>query len=664
MSWLNMLLPWQWAILGLLPVLLVALYFLKLRRQPLAVPSTYLWTKTLEDLHVNSLWQRLRQSLLLWLQLLMALLIILACLRPGCEGTELTGERFIFLIDQSASMSATDVGQGTRLDEAKRRISQMLDRMKPSDSAMLISFSNQAEVVQSYTRNKSQLKKKLESISQTERATDLTEALVAASGLANPGRTSTEETDIQVADSLPAKLMIYSDGGVTSVPDFYLGNLTLEYFPIGGLESPQNVGITAFAVSDESGADRKMQLFAQLRNSFDAERSVNLSLLVEGKLFDAKAVVKLAPGQSQGISFDLTALAASIREPQQLQLKIEEPDDYLQDNVIYGILNPPRPAQLLVVSAGNDYLRLALETEAISRQAEVRFVPRAYLETQEYLADASLGKYDLMIFDNCAPLQMPLCNTLFFGAAPPGDGWKFGEKKFPTLVANFDQTHPVMNALQLLRLTIVESAPIQPPAGSTVLLESADGPIMAVNSRDSFQDLVISFPLAELQESGELTMNTNWPSQLSFPLFIQNAVSYLAGGARYITSENVTPGSLVRLRLPASVEEVAVTTPEKRTEQIARGRDSGFSFSGTERTGWYQVKPVGSDVGNLPFAVNLLDVRESDLTVREKMEIGHEEVVGQTAIEPARTEFWRWLVAAALLVVIVEWVVYNRRVGM
>ncbi|MFM7740744.1 MAG: vWA domain-containing protein, partial [Planctomycetota bacterium] len=149
----------------------------------------------------------------------MALLIILACLRPGCEGTELQGERFIFLIDQSASMSATDVGEGTRLSEAKRRISQMLDRMKPSDSAMLISFSNQAEVVQSYTRNKSQLKKKLESISQTERATDLTEALVAASGLANPGRTSTEETDIQVADSLPAKLMIYSDGGVTSVPD-------------------------------------------------------------------------------------------------------------------------------------------------------------------------------------------------------------------------------------------------------------------------------------------------------------------------------------------------------------------------------------------------------------------------------------------------------------
>ena len=216
--------------------------------------------------------------------------------------------------------------------------------------------------------------------------------------------------------------------------------------------------------------------------------------------------------------------------------------------------------------------------------------------------------------------------------SPPGETWKFGARKFPTVIANFDQTHPVMNALQLLRVTIVESSPLQAPLGASVLLESTDGPIMAVGTRDSFQDLVVSFPLAELQPNGELALNTNWPSQLSFPLFVQNAVSYLAGGGRYITSETVAPGKLVRLRFPPSVEEVTVTRPDQQTERIARGRDNGFSFSGTERTGWYQVQAAGTEVGNLPFAVNLLDVRESDLTVREKMEIGHEEVVGQTKV--------------------------------
>src|SRR3954468_9938689 len=114
----NTLVWWQWGLLALVPPAIIALYFLKLKRQPLEVPSTYLWSKAIEDLHVNSLWQRLRQSLLLFLQLLLILLIALTLLRPGWSGTKLQGKRFVFLIDTSASMAATDVSAagGSRLD--------------------------------------------------------------------------------------------------------------------------------------------------------------------------------------------------------------------------------------------------------------------------------------------------------------------------------------------------------------------------------------------------------------------------------------------------------------------------------------------------------------------------------------------------------------------
>ena len=70
---INTLTGWQWLILAAIPPAIIALYFLKLRRQPLEVPSTFLWHRTIEDLHVNSLWQRLRQNLLLFLQLLLLL---------------------------------------------------------------------------------------------------------------------------------------------------------------------------------------------------------------------------------------------------------------------------------------------------------------------------------------------------------------------------------------------------------------------------------------------------------------------------------------------------------------------------------------------------------------------------------------------------------------
>src|SRR3954467_15048824 len=117
----NTLSPWQWAAIALIPPAIVALYFLKLRRQPLEVPSTYLWKKSIEDLHVNSLWQRLRQNLLLFLQLLLVALAMFALMRPGWEGTKLDGDRFIFLVDKSASMSATDVGDAKYPpDDAKK----------------------------------------------------------------------------------------------------------------------------------------------------------------------------------------------------------------------------------------------------------------------------------------------------------------------------------------------------------------------------------------------------------------------------------------------------------------------------------------------------------------------------------------------------------------
>src|ERR1700755_2927495 len=105
----SLLSGWQWAALLLVPPAIVMLYFLKLKRQPLEVPSTYLWRRSIEDLHVNSIWQRLRQSLLLLFQLLLVALAIVALLRPGWSGTTLLDSRLIFLIDTSARMSSTDV---------------------------------------------------------------------------------------------------------------------------------------------------------------------------------------------------------------------------------------------------------------------------------------------------------------------------------------------------------------------------------------------------------------------------------------------------------------------------------------------------------------------------------------------------------------------------
>ena len=658
--------PWYgWLTLSLVPPLILLLYFLKLRRTPVEVPSTYLWTRTIEDLHVNSIWQRLRNSLLLLLQLLLAFLLLLACLQPGCEGNNIVGERFIFLVDQSASMSATDVKDGmSRLDYAKDQIRNMIDSMDPSASAMIISFSNEADVVQSYTQNKSLLKRKLSSISQTQRSSDMTEALTAASGLANPGRTSDKESsvDIQVADALSAKMFIFSDGGVAQIPDFSLGNLSAEYRPVGSPDIPKNIGITAFSISSDMDTQSGVQAFVRLQNSDDEDHTVRVTLYADGEVFDAQDGISVPKEANAVMSFNLTALLVNFDEAIQVEVRIEDEDVYPIDNVAYGVIEPPRKVDVLVVTPSNKFLELAMGTDRIKKLSNVVFQPPRFLEDKKYQEQVALGQFDLIIYDRCHPERMPDCNTLFFGATPPGDGWKIGDKQFPTVVIDTAVTHPLMDAVQMGAVKIVEGTPLEGPKGTINLVDATYGTVMAIAPRTGFEDLVVGFNLLEQDENGDTFVNSDWPNKLSFPLFVQNALSWLGGAAKFDSSSGTSPGDLIQFRSRVPTQSVSIAPPLGTSVTLRPRTDNTYVYAGANQTGIYRVEDVANNTLDQLLAVNLLDTRESNLAVRDDLEIGYEELQGKSTVVPKRQEYWTWVILTALAILLLEWYIYNRRV--
>src|SRR5262245_7044539 len=196
LSYHNPLPTWAAVLLFLVPVVLTLLYFLKLRRKALEVPSTFLWRKSIEDLHVNSLFQWLRDNVLLLVQLSIVLLLIYSALAFQLHGRSTTGGKYsIILLDSSASMSATDVAP-SRLEAARKQALELIDSRPEGDSGMVIEFSSSARPLQAYTRDKSLLRAAVRRVTQTLRPTNINEALLQVDARANPHR-STDDAAVR-----------------------------------------------------------------------------------------------------------------------------------------------------------------------------------------------------------------------------------------------------------------------------------------------------------------------------------------------------------------------------------------------------------------------------------------------------------------------------------
>lgn len=663
-QWINTLSWWQWGVLALVPPAIVLLYFLKLKRRPVEVPSTYLWHRSIEDLHVNTIWQRLRRNLLLFLQLLLILIVAVALLRPGWQGTKLLGKRFIFLVDNSASMQATDV-EPSRLEEAKRQARELIDLMQSGDVGMVVSFADTARVEQMFTDNRRQLRRALEAIQPTQRGTSLAEALKVASGLANPGRSATEISDVQVAEPLPATVYVLSDGNFEDVAGFSQGNLELVYMPIGQGDA-SNLAVLTFSVGRHETKANRFQAFARLQNFGAKGASVAVELFKRTPSADGSpgkedvinaAQVELPPGESKGVALDLGEMDAGV-----LRLQAATNDPLKVDDQAWAVVNPPRRAKVLLVTPGNDALRFALGTESSLEVADVTLETPPFLETEAYQQQAAGGKFDLVIYDRCQPKRLPQANTLFFGRLPP-EGWAAQPKAGVPQIIDVDPSHPLMQYVELGDVLLAEGTPLKPPAGGHVLIDSHLGPMFAIAPREGFEDAVLGFVLIDDvagRDGGlERYIGTNWPIRPSFPVFVFNLLTYLGGNRTVSGPSAIRPGQPTTVETAATNKAPAVRTPDGRTIPLKEGRLGRFAFAETSQLGVYEIT---GDKTPQHFAVNLFQALESDIRPRPEIKVGNVKIAGQPGSVQSRREMWKLLLLGSLVVLLLEWYIYNRRV--
>lgn len=697
-----------WGLMALLPLAVLALYFLKLKRELVEVPSTYLWRKSIEDLHVNSLWQKLRQSLLLFLQLLLLALAVFALLRPGWEGERLEGQRIIFAIDNSASMGATDVDEAkNRLAAAKQHVADLVDQLESDMTAMIVSFNDEARVVQGFTSNRRRLRDALEKIELTARTTNLLGALQLADGLANPGQMVEPESNVafDISDGEKTTLYIFSDGRFADVKGFSLGNLKPQIFvPLGNSDSV-NLAITAFSTRRSETQPDQRQAFVQVSNFSEQPHTAVVEVSHDGAFVDAQEI-EVPAGEARGVTFALAGLLEGQLVAKLSPASLNAVGDALAiDNVAYAAVNDNASGKVLLVTPGNKVLVTALSTDRIARYAEMEVADPSILSTKQHQEQADSGAFDLIIYDQCVPAQrMPRCNTLFIGTMPLA--WQVaGERTaspatsdqpeateqdeaddddaadYATVeverVSNpqiIDQAreHPLLAYVELSDISIRASNIVPPAIGGAILIESTDGPIMSIAPREGFEDAVLGFEITVNKEGSEY-INSSWYRHYSFPTFLLNTVSYFVRQSQEGLDRANLPGQSLALRTKSLAKQLTVKSPDGTEKTLSRNPDGAYLFHDTDEPGYYELQD-GKQV-QTRFAVNLFDGQESDVRIAiapddssedniespAGLQIGHVKVEAEGA-RPARKELWRPLLLLAVGVLLFEWYIYNRRV--
>jgi hypothetical protein len=141
-------------------------------------------------------------------------------------------------------------------------------------------------------------------------------------------------------------------------------------------------------------------------------------------------------------------------------------------------------------------------------------------------------------------------------------------------------------------------------------------------------------------------------------VFLRNVLYTLGNVSDAAAEENVQPGQVKALWPDAPVAQIQVTAPDRTKEAVKRGVQGSFLYNSTEHVGVYEVHWDG---GQRRFAVNLLDADESNVQPRDAVQIGSQSV----AAGPSRRQTydtWKWAALAAVVLLVLEWLVYQRRI--
>lgn len=629
MNWIDFRYPLGAAFFATL-VPLVILYFLKLKRPRMEVPSLALWQSVVNDQRVNSPFQKFRRNILLWLQMALLCLLILALMQPSFSGGPETSEYLPVLIDCSASMSARNQDSDkTRLEIAKERAQELISNVGSGGRIALFEFSSGGRRLTEFTNDVQILTKALSEIQPTDRASKLDEVLRMAGAYSR---------------TAPVKrVVVLTDGNLQSKVDFELPfEIDIQQVESGG----QNLGITEMSARRTS-ADNPDQWDVFVRVGGSAVDSVlgEVLLFQDGQEI-GRETVSASLGDSERLVFAVESPNASLLEA---RLVTSEFDSLSTDNSVWLSLPRTRP------------LKVRVDEDLYSWQHALNIQTDVEVDSA---AEPGRPEYDLIITgnENLNGIHAPI--TVFDGLIPASlqellTTRDLTAEDSAVQVIDWKETNPLLQHVRLRGVQIGQTCEFAEDAneqkleegGYEILIHAGEGPLLLQRRRGLETEYVFTF------STGLSTL----PYRLAFPIIVQNALQAARQQAGLADIRASATGILPTLNLEAE-RTYSVRSPDGNTTQVTATENGLLNAVTAESVGRYDILDGNKLVTSI--GTGLLSPLETSLEAVEQIQFAELEIASTDAeITNADRPLWWILALAAFGFLMFEWWYFQRVKG-
>ncbi|HTI30192.1 MAG TPA: BatA and WFA domain-containing protein [Methylomirabilota bacterium] len=620
------------ALIGLLSLpIIVAYYMLRLRRRDVPVGSTFLWQQLVRDVEANAPWQRLRFSWLLVLQLLIALVAVIAAARPFLTVSSDLAANVVLIVDTSASMGTVE-GTGSRMAQAQAAARRVIGQLPEGGHVTVVAADDSAHVLVSDTDDRAAALAAVDGIEATQVPGDLTDAFALASALAARDSDST--------------VVVVTDANADRLPQVGIG-APVQVERVG--ETDGNQAIAALSLLRRSGG-AQLDLFVAVSNPSRSDVTRRLEIYADDVLVDARDLAIPAGQRSEAL---ITSVPQAARV---VEARLAGDDALAVDDRAFALVPAAGSVRALLVGPGNTYLENAL---ALLPRLELYAVGADGYEDAIDAAVEDGTPYGIVIFDRTVPAQPPAIPALYVGPTADGAFGAVGRVVDGPALDRPDPADPLLRFVDLSTLHIGRARAVTLAEGMRPVVESVRGePLVAIGRVNGLGVGLLSFALGD----------SDLPLQVAFPLLMSNLVDALLPASDGILPPSVELGQPIAVTIDPAIRRVAavtVATGARVELEVIGGR---VTVPGPRDIGLVDLQVVddgtgkgGDSLGRT--AANLFNPGESQVTPGDPariVDLGRVEPATGGAGLTARSEWWWPLALAGLVLLLVEWLLFHR----